>query len=121
MSSVYIGLLREDLTEPSKSTGYQRTYLGELEEIDLQKILMENQVVFPDVLFPGYGVIHFAALYLTGIGGQALDCFEFMDKYDIHEGVVPVIHKGKLWRGMDTKVTLNIQNDIITKMGGSIW
>lgn len=119
MKKAYIGLLRADGTEPDKASGYRRTYI-EHAEGPLDKLLAEHQVVFPDVTAPGYGMIGAAALYDREEGGEPTDTWQFPDVLDVHEGVVPVIHKRKLWRGVEARATVNVSHGAKTGIGGSL-
>lgn len=120
MINTYIGLLRADGTEPDKASGYRRTYIGKTEE-ELPGILAERQVVFPDVTAPGYGIIAAAALYDREEGGDPMDTWQFPEALDVHEGVVPVIHKGRLWRGVEAKATVCVRPNAQSGIGGSLW
>lgn len=117
MIKAYIGLLHTDGTEPVKASGYRRTYIGETEKT-LAQILAENQVVFPDVTAPGYGMIAAAALYDCGEGGEPEDTHSFKTALDVHEGVVPVIHQGNLWRGVDVKAKVTVCPGAMSGIGG---
>lgn len=121
MIKAYIGLIRKDGTEPDKLSGYRRTYIGETEETKLSEILMKHQVVYPDVTAPGYGVICEAALYDREEGGEPMDTWLFPDALDVHEGVVPVIHKGKLWRGVEARATVCVTQNAQSGIGGGLW
>lgn len=109
MAVIYIGLLRSDGTEPNNSSGYQR--ISVVSEDALHKILEEKQIVYPDVKAPGYGVVVAAAGYSQKEGGIPIVLWNFPESLDIHHGVVPVIYKGKLYRGVDIKATAVLQQN----------
>ena len=110
MIHAYIGLLRSDGTEPDKASGYKRTYVKDLEKpSEARQLLLEHQIVFPDVTAPGYGIIAQAAIYDREEGGEPRYICQLPEALDVHQGVVPVIHKGRLWRGVETQVKVNIK------------
>lgn len=116
----FMGLLREDGTEPPAASGYTRVSVGKVLITSIGNIPYAQQIVFPDVMPPGYGNITDLALFLEKEGGEAVVLWDLPEPIDVHQGVVPVIHNGKLWRGVDTKATVTIQNEILSKMGGSL-
>lgn len=109
MAHAYIGLLRADGTEPDKASGYRRVMAEAEEGATLATLLGSQQIVFPDVTAPGYGVICAAALYDREEAGEALCLWKFPEAVDVHQGIVPVIHKSRLWRGVETQVKVNIK------------
>ena len=122
MINAYIGLLRSDGTEPDKASGYRRTCIGEISRATaVPTLLLEYQVVFPDVTAPGYGVIAAAALYDREEGGEPLYAWNLPEALDVHQGVVPVIHKGRLWRGVEAKATVCVRPNAQSGIGGSLW
>ena len=100
MDKVYIGLLRHDGTEPPREAGYRRVLVT---NAACGSILSGRQIVFPEVTAPGYGVIAMAASYEDEKDREPLGIQLFPNALDVHEGVVPVIHDGTLYRGMEVK------------------
>ena len=112
MFQAYIALLHPDGTEPDKRSGYCRTYIGETEETDLEQLLQTRwQVVFPDVLPPGYDIISACALFSQSAGGIPIDACGFPEARNVRPGVVPVIHQGRLWMGVDVQANVTVTND----------
>ena len=100
MEAAYIGLLRADLTEPCKESGYKRVL------VECKNILdpfTGQQIVFPDVSMPGYGEIHCVATFDRQFGGEALHIWNLPHVRDVHPDVVPVIYNGDLLMGMEVK------------------
>ena len=118
MAHAYIGLLRADGTEPDKASGYRRVMAEAEEGTILASLLETQQIVFPDVTAPGYGVICAAALYDREEAGEALCLWKFPEAVDVHQGVVPVIHKGRLWRGVETRATITVKPGVRSAAGG---
>ena len=105
---IYIALLRFDDTEPELRTGYARVFAGETAQEALPSFLQGKQIVFPDVTYPGYGMIHAIAAYDRESGGEVLYTWPLEMPLDVHQDVVPVIHNGKLWRGVETKAKVTV-------------
>lgn len=108
MIHAYIGLLRADGTEPDKASGYRRVAVEAKWEGSLC-LVKGSQIVFPDVTAPGYGVISTAAVYKQNEGGEPVFTYPLPEALDVHQGVVPVLHRGRLWRGVETQVKVNIK------------
>lgn len=117
MIHAYIGLLRSDGTEPDKASGYRRVAVEDKWE-DSLCLVKGSQIVFPDVTAPGYGVISTAAVYEQNEGGEPVFTYPLPEALDVHQGVVPVIHKGKLWRGVETRATVTVKPGILSAAGG---
>lgn len=99
---IYVGLLRADGTEPDPASGYKRAIVqGTLETVS--SLLQTGQIVFPDVTEPGYGEIVCVAAWKREFGGVSLTAWPLPEAVNVHAGVVPVIHKGKLLMGVDVK------------------
>lgn len=101
--TAYIALLHADGTEPDKASGYQRVCIGEVDAIDIPTVLQGRQIVFPDVTAPGYGYIAAITVSDWEKAGAALWVWPLPEPMDVHKGVVPVIHNGKLYRGMEVQ------------------
>lgn len=115
MKCVHIGLLRHDGTEPSKESGYRRIPVQRPEDGD---ILSGRQIVFPDVTAPGYGVIAKAAAYADESAPMHLAAWELPMALDVHEGVVPVIHDGTLYRGVEVQAKVELSSADLCRTGG---
>lgn len=84
---MYIGLLIGS-NEPSPSTGYARV------EGDLGQ-----NVAFP--LSEGYGMVTHIALYDSADADRPVDTIALPEPVDVHAGVIPLVHNGQLFRGLD--------------------
>lgn len=115
---VYIALLRADGTEPDAWTGYERICAGEAASEALPSFLQGKQIVFPDVRAPGYGMIHAMAACDKKTGGSILYRWPMETAMDVHQGVVPVIHNGKLWRGVEAKAKITVCPSAACRAGG---
>jgi hypothetical protein len=117
MIHAYIGLLRADGTEPDKASGYRRVAV-EAKWEDSLCLVKGSQIVFPDVTAPGYGVISTAAVYEQNEGGEPVFTYPLPEALDVHQGVVPVLHRGRLWRGVETRATITVTPGIRSAAGG---
>ena len=115
MKCLYIGLLRHDGTEPPRETGYRRISVPGAK---LPDVLPGRQIVFPDVTAPGYGVIAKAAAYVDESAPMHLAAWDLPMAVDVHEGVVPVIHNGTLYRGVEVQATVELSSTDICGTGG---
>lgn len=82
---MYIGLF-VGFTEPDPSTGYARV------EGDLSQT-----IVFPPSR--GYGAITHIGVF--GENGGLVNRLPLPEPVDCHDGVIPFIHEGRLFRGVD--------------------
>lgn len=106
----YLGLLRADGTEPPRKAGYQRVDVGEADIWDIPRIPYTAQIVFPDVTAPGCGLITDYALYDRPDGGEALMVWHLPEPVDCHSGIIPFIHNGKLYRGLDVSANIMLSS-----------
>lgn len=113
---IYIGLLRADGTEPDETSGYCRA-IAQGTQADFNRILEEGQTVFPDVTAPGYGLITAAAAWNTEEGGTTAAFWNLPEPVDVHPGVVPVIHKGKLYRGVAVQAEITVNPNALCMAG----
>lgn len=113
---LYIGLLRSDGTEPEASSGYRRTAVN-VERNMLSRLLEEGQIVFPDVTGPGYGRIDAAAAWNMEEGGMPLIHWNLPEPTEVPAGVVPVIHRGRLWKGVDVKARVQVAPGSMCRAG----
>ena len=114
---IYIGLLRADGTEPVEASGYSRSIAQGTAET-VSHILQNGQVVFPDVYDPGYGEIKSVAVWNHPEGGKPEMVWDLPEPVTVHAGVVPVIHKGKLFMGVDVKARCIVQPATQCRSGG---
>lgn len=105
---LYIALFRTDGTEPDKASGYRRIAVDAAPE-DAPQLLQSRQIAFPDVTAPGYGMVAAAAVCTAETGGDTLCIRKFPEPLNVHAGVVPVIHNGRLYRGVDVKARVITQ------------
>ena len=114
---IYVGLLRLDGTEPEPASGYRRTIVQGTPET-VSQLLKTGQIVFPDVTAPGYGEIVCVAAWKREFGGVSLTAWPLPEPVTVHEGVVPVIHKGRLLMGVDVKAKVIVKPGAMCKGGG---
>lgn len=110
-TSVYIGLLRADGSEPSALSGYQRIYTGEAPLPQIPELVSQNQIAFDAVTAPGYGGITAIAAFRTQQDGDPVWEQQLPMALDIHEGVIPFIFKGQLVRGLEVQAQVIMQSD----------
>ena len=114
MTSVYIGLLKEDGCEPSSRAGYMRIQTpGRVSEAQLSQIaeiVARTTVVFNDVVAPGYGEITTIAAFTAPHGGVPVWTQHLSAPLDIHTGVIPFVYKGQLMRGVAVQAQVNMQS-----------
>jgi hypothetical protein len=108
---LYVGLLREDGTEPPSDSGYIRPYTA---EFDLIPELNEfREFLFPAAVNPGYGLISSVGLFDVPEGGEPLKTWALPELVNVHEGVTPFLHGGKLMRGIEMSVrSLTFTKDV---------
>lgn len=94
---MYIGLLVGSY-EPSPSTGYCRV------EGDLSQTLG-----FPTS--KGYGIVTHIAVFATPHGGEPVETIELLQPVDCHIGVIPLLHEGKLLRGIDVTAQISLKSN----------
>lgn len=114
--TAYIALLRADGTEPDKASGYTRSCIGEVEPGP--GFPADLVVPFPDVLPPGYREVTHWAMYDRPSGGIPLYTWPLPGPTTIHEGVVPVLKGGKLWKGVDVKARVIVKRSALCRSGG---
>jgi hypothetical protein len=115
MDSVYVGLLRADMTEPCVESGYTRV---EVPCANLKDLYCGRQIVFPDAMAPGYGVITSVAVYDKKFGGEVVDAWNLLAPQDVHEGVVPLLYNGTLYRGMEVQAKVELGSMDLCGTGG---
>lgn len=103
---IYVGLLRADGTEPESASGYQRVPAA---PETVPQFLQAQQIVFPDVTAPGYGEIVCVAAWKREFGGVSMTAWPLPEPVNVHEGVVPVLHKGRLLLGVDVRAKVIIK------------
>lgn len=89
----YVGLIREDGTEPPASTGYKRQYVD----------ILDNDcgaVFFDTVKEPGYGVIVRTGLFIDEESGDPVIDWRLTKPVEVVAGVTPFIQDGKLLCGV---------------------
>lgn len=118
MINAYIVLLRADGTEPDAASGYRRICIGEVDMIAVPQLLQDRQISFPDVTAPGYGEIAAIAVSDRETKGPALWVWPLPEVLDVHEGVIPVICKGKLYRGVTAQVKTIVRSAGLCNAGG---
>lgn len=110
MADLYIALLRPDGTEPPPETGYRRAKVGVCDLVSAKDIFNGRDIVFPDVKPPGYGVIDAMAVFDRETGGNFIADYTFPNAWDCYAGVVPVIHNGQLYRGVEVQAKVNMNS-----------
>ena len=101
MRNAYIGLLRCDGTEPPSGSGYARADPGDIGN---------QEIVFPAVNAPGYGVVTDYGLFERPYGGAPLRTWSLSEPVNVHPGTVPVIHNGRLLLGVDVTAQIAAQS-----------
>lgn len=106
----YIGLLRTDGNEPSSESGYARVAMGNVAIPDIPGLLLRGQIVFNDVIAPGYGDIAAVALFQESENSPALWVWSLPSPVDVHEGVIPAIVNGQFIRGREVQAKVYLQS-----------
>lgn len=108
---LYVGLLREDGTEPPSDSGYIRPYTTEFDHVpELNEF---REFLFPAAVKPGYGFVASVALFDVPEGGEPLKTLSLPGVVDVHEGVTPFLYGGKLMRGVEMSVrSLTFTKDV---------
>lgn len=96
-----MGLLQSDGKEPKESTGYRRADLGTIPLSKIQELPMAHQIVFPDAL-ESYTVTAMAC-FCQELSNDPLKIWQLPQSIRINPGEVPVIHHGRLLRGVDVQ------------------
>ena len=109
-TSVYIGLLRADGSEPPALSGYKRIHAGETELSQIPDLVSRNQICFDDVAAPGYGEISAVAAFRTQQDESPVWAQQLPVPLDIHEGVIPFVFKGQLMRGLEVQAQVIMQS-----------
>ena len=108
---IYVGLLREDGTEPSSDSGYIRPYTTEFDH--LPELNEFREFLFPAAVSLGYGAVASVALFDVPEGGEPLKTWALPELVDVQEGVTPFLHGGKLMRGIEMSVrSLTFTKDV---------
>lgn len=115
--TAYMALLHEDGTEPDAASGYARACLGKVNIIDIPQLPYKGQIVFNDVVAPGYGIISDYALYDCPEGGEALFIWELPKPLDAPEKTIPFIHQGRLFLGVDISANVKIRMPVMCDTG----
>lgn len=89
----YVGLIREDGTEPPAETGYRRQFV---DMVDTDS----NAVFFDQVQEPGYGVIVRTGLFADVEGGDPVIDWKLSKPVEVVAGVIPFIQDGRLLCGV---------------------
>lgn len=98
--NIYVALLCADGTEPDPRSGYARACVGEISVDQLDQIPAMHQIEFPDVSAPGYPPVTAFAVYDHPTGGMRLKLWQMPHSVYVNVGEVPVVHHGKLLRGV---------------------
>lgn len=98
--NAYVALLCADGTEPPVDSGYTRADIGGMTIDQLDQIPMMHQIEFPDILPPGYMPISSIGVFDQPTGGMLLKSWQLPESVQANVGEVPVIHHGRLLRGI---------------------
>lgn len=115
MKKAYVALVGADGSEPDPRSGYARACVGEISADQLDQIPAMHQIEFPDVTAPGYPAINAFAVYDQPSGGMRLKLWQLPQSVQVNVGEVPVIHHGKLLRGV--AVQAKIVSQMMDKCG----
>lgn len=110
MADLYIALLRADGTEPDPASGYCRVSIGVYDIVSKPDIFGGRQIAFPEAKDPGYGSVYSVAVCDRPEGGKYLRTWNFPAAQDCHAGVVPVIHNGRLYCGMEVQAVVKMRS-----------
>lgn len=102
----YVALLCADGTEPDARSGYKRASIGAFSTDQLDQIPMMHQIEFPDVKHPGYRPVTAFAVFDKPEGGMRMKVWQLHQSVQINPGEVPVIHHGKLLRGVAVQANI---------------
>ena len=106
----YMALLCADGTEPDARSGYERVPIGEISGDQLNQIPVMDQIVFPDGLSPGYHPVTAFAVFDQLKGGVPLEVWQLPQSVQVNVGEIPVIHHGKLLRGVEIQARILSQS-----------
>lgn len=104
--TAYISLHRADGTEPVSASGYTRACMGEVDVWDVPELPRKHNIVFNEVMDPGFGCITEYRLYNRPEGGEALFIWTLPEPVNTHAGTIPVIRDGRLLLGMDVSAQI---------------
>lgn len=110
MTSVYIGFLNERGNEPHPNSGYKRVLIGNADQEELLNFVLEKKIAFPKAEKPGYGDIAAIAAYSEENGGYAMGKWFLPEPVNIHDGVIPLIINGNLYRGLEVEAKITMQS-----------
>lgn len=110
----YVGLLRADLTEPRKHTGYKRIPVS----YDFVEFISDKLIAFPAASGLGYGTIVGLSIYDKETGGEAIHQLNLPEPVNIRAGVIPIVRGGKLYRGMELDVKVDLNTSDLCGAGG---
>lgn len=116
----YVALLCADGTEPPVGSGYVRADLGEIGAEQLEQIPMMHQIEFPDILAPGYKPISAFGVFDHPEHGKLLKLWQLPESVETNIGEVPVIHHGKLLRGIAVHARIVSQSDDSCGLRGGV-
>lgn len=107
----YVALLCADGTEPHAGSGYVRADLGEITADQLDQIPMMHQIEFPEILSPGYNPISAFGVFDHPTNGMLLKIWQLPEAVKANIGEIPVIHHGKLLRGVEVHARILSQSE----------
>lgn len=96
---LYLGLLRDDGTEPPTESGYHRV------EVTTTEDAYVDTVAFPEVRAPGYGNITDVVLYDQLQNGNIVLLLPQPSAQNVHTGIIPFVRNGQLYRGVDVSAS----------------
>lgn len=112
----YMALFRSDNSEPPRESGYTRADVGDVDIWNFPQVPYEKDIIFPDVTALGGGLITGYALYNQPEDGDPLYIWMLPEPVDCHEGIVPFIHQGKLYRGLDVSAKVILQSTAVAAL-----
>lgn len=116
----YMALLYADGTEPDVCTGYTRTPT-EFGYDQFGQLFFSAQIVFPDVLSPGYRPVTAFAVFEQAEGGEPLAVCQLPQSVQFNVGEIPLIHHGRLLRGVEVQAkVLSLSEDACGLLGCSV-
>lgn len=107
-STTYIGLSTTtptaaggNFTEPSSSSGYERSKFGEQDASKSAQIANGGIIFFNESLGDGYGTVTHFGLFSSASGGTPFFVGELTPAMSIGSGYVPIFRKQQLVIGLD--------------------
>lgn len=107
---IYVALLTG-----GKESDYGRVYTDEFDHVpELDEF---REFLLHPAVDGGYGLVNAVALYGCETGGEPLKVFCLPEPVDVHAGVIPFLHGGKLMRGVEVRAESLTRTDVAVSLG----